>query len=92
MRILPTSGNRTFKVALRDYASNSFNYNFVLTNEFTKEETTQVIPRAISQIQCDMNQLEVKITDTFNNNDEYSFKILDGTNILHRGKILFRDE
>lgn len=90
MRVLTLTGTRNFDVVLRSYAS-SDDYEVILTNENYGTTSTIAITKTQAQIIANTNQLEVPVTDDYNEGDEYEYKIIESgaTEILHRGKLFF---
>lgn len=93
MRVITTSGTRSFYVVLRELAA-SENYDVVLKNESTKVVSTIQLTQTATQINDNMYQLEITFTDTYNEGDEFSFYIVEtgGTTVLHRNKIFVTDK
>lgn len=93
MRILTTSGTRSFNVVLRQLATGN-DYDVVLYNENTGGVSTVTVTSTNQQIIDNMDQLQVTITSDFNEGDEYSFYIVENGEsvILHRNKLFFTDK
>jgi hypothetical protein len=93
MRVISTSGSRSFYIVLRELAA-SDNYDVVLKNESTKVVSTIQLTQTPTQIDNNMYQLSITFTDTYNEGDEFSFYVVEtgGTTILHRNKIFVTDK
>lgn len=93
MRIITTSGSRSIDVVLRDLAASN-DYDVIITNESTKASTTLNVTSTESAIDANMRQLNIPITDTYNEGDELSFYIIETgtTEVLHRNKIFVTDQ
>ena len=75
------------------YYGTTNEYEIILTNENYNTSNSFNLVKTPIQIQNNKNQLQIPITEEYNEGDEYSFKVLDNSsNILHRGKIYFTDE
>lgn len=96
MRVITTSGTRSFNIVLRDYkTTDNGTYTVYVYNKNTQAESEiSITGQTNSVIQANMNQLSVTITDTYNEGDEVSFYITGTgeTNVLHRNKIFFTDQ
>jgi len=93
MRVITTSGTRSFNVVLRELATSN-NYDVVLYNESTKATSTINVTKTNTEIIDNMDQLNVEVTDTFNEGAELSFYIVENgeTVILHRNKLFVTDK
>ena len=94
MRVLQLTGTRTFDVVLRDYAIGTDTYDVNLFNENTGATSVVSVTKTVAEIQTNLDQLQVTITSTFNEGDEYSFYITGNaeTVVLHRNKLFFTDK
>ena len=96
MRVTTTSGERDIFVVLRDYSVNKEgDYTVHVFNKNTQAESQILLTGYTEQsIQATMNQLKIKILDTYNEGDEVSFYVTGTgeTKVLHRNKILFTDQ
>ena len=93
MRVITTSGTRSFNVVLRELAVSN-NYDVVLYNESTKAVSTINVTKTNTEIIDNMNQLNVEVTDTFNEGAELSFYIVENGQsvVLHRNKLFATDK
>jgi len=92
MRVLTLTGTRTFNVVLRDYAISTIRYNVIVFNENTRQNEQQIeLSKSISEIQANMNQLEITYTADRVEGDELSFYVVGKgeSKILHRNKLFF---
>ena len=92
MRVLTLTGTRTFNVVLRDYATSTIRYNIIIFNENTRQNETEIeISKTVSEIQANMNQLEITYTADRVEGDELSFYVVGKgeSKILHRNKLFF---
>lgn len=94
MRVLTLSGTRTFNIVLRDYAVSTNIYVVNLHNEGTNVKSTLTITKTVAQIQANLDQLEVTVTDTYLEGEEFSFYVTgqSETVILHRNKLFFTSQ
>ena len=94
MRVLTLTGIRSFNVVLREYAKLSDVYSFVLYNENDGSTISRPITKTVTEIQDNLDQLNIEVTRDFNEGDEYSFYITgeNETTVLHRNKIFFTDK
>ena len=77
--------NHSIKLIPRFYTVNSIDIE--LYNEATKETTTTTNAYTVTN-----GVLTYPFTHTFLNNDKYQFKLLDGTAIVYRGKLIATDQ
>ena len=77
--------NHSIKLIPRFYTVNSIDIE--LYNEATKETTTTTNAYTVTN-----GVLTYPFTHTFLNNDKYQFKLLDGTTIVYRGKLIATDQ
>ena len=92
MRVLTLTGSRNINVVLRDYGVTD-DYDVILTNENYNTSSTISVTKTQSQIEANMNQLQIPISSDYKQGDEYTYKIVDSAlNVLFRGKIYFTNE
>jgi len=92
MRVLTLTGSRNINVVLRDYGVTD-DYDVILTNENYNTSSTISVTKTLSQIEANMNQLQIPIIEDYKQGDEYTYKVVDSAlNVLFRGKIYFTNE
>ena len=94
MRVLIPNVKNTIKVPLRDYSTND-NYNVILFNENTTQETEFTIEdESVESIQANNNQLEFELDIPSVEGSVFSYKVLDNANnnVLFRGKLFFTSQ
>lgn len=93
MRVITTSGSRSINLVLRGLAV-STDYDVILKNESTKVVSTINVTSTESAIDDNLRQLNIPFTDTYNEGDEMSLKVIETgqTEVLHRNKIFVTDK
>lgn len=95
MRVITTSGARNIKIIPRYTQSGTINYQITLYNENTRQSTSlTAFDYEVSTYNTNNGQIEIEISDTYNEGDTFSFKVTDNTNdrVVNRGKIFVTDQ
>ena len=95
MRVISTSGTRTIKVTPRyEQTDTTVNYVLSLYNESTAVSSDITLNYLLTDYISNIGQIVFTFTDTYNEGDEFSYKITDTTNsrLVCRGKIFATDQ